>query len=99
MLEASRVLAENVAKENPDKAIMRLAGAILNRKPSDEEAAVLQREHHQSLDYYESNPADAVAFTRVGQQTELNKQNAPAVAAWMTVASLMLNLDEAMTME
>ena len=99
MLEASRVLAENVAKEDPDKAIMRLAGAILNRKPSDGETAVLRREHHQSLDYYESNPADAVAFTRVGQQTELNKQNAPAVAAWMTVASLMLNLDEAMTME
>ncbi len=99
MLEASRVLAENVAKEDPDKAIMRLAGAILNRKPSDGETAVLRREHHQSLDYYESNPADAVAFTRVGQQAELNKQNAPAVAAWMTVASLMLNLDEAMTME
>ena len=99
MLEASRVLAENVAKEDPDKAIMRLAGAILNRKPSDEEAAVLQREHHQSLDYYESNPADAAAFTRVGQQPVLNEQQAPAVAAWMTVASLMLNLDEAMTME
>jgi hypothetical protein len=99
MLEASRVSAEKVAKEDPDKAIMRLAGAILNRKPSDEEAAVLRREHDQSLDYYESNPADAVDFTRVGQQAELNTQNAPAVAAWMTVASLMLNLDEAMTME
>jgi hypothetical protein len=99
MLEASRTLAENVAAENPDKAITRLAGAILNRKPSAKEAAVLQREHHQSLDYYESNPADAVAFTRVGQQPVLTEQKAPAVAAWMTVASLMLNLDEAMTME
>jgi hypothetical protein len=99
MLEASRVLAEKVATEDPDKAITRLAAAILNRAPSDGEAAVLGREHHQSLDYYESNPADAVAFTRVGQQLALDQRNAPKVAAWMTVASLLLNLDEAMTME
>lgn len=99
MLEASRVLAENVAKEDPDKAITRLAGAILNRTPSEKEIDVLRREHQQSLDFYESNPADAAAFTRVGQQPVLNEQEAPAVAAWMTVASLMLNLDEAMTME
>jgi hypothetical protein len=99
MLEASRFLAEKVAKSDPDKAITRLAETILNRTPSEKEAAVLRREHHQSLDYYESNPADAVAFTRVGQQVVLDESSAPQVAAWMTVASLMLNLDEAMTME
>jgi len=99
MLEASRMLAESVAGDDPDKAITRLAAAILNRAPSDKEAAVLRREHHQSLDYYESNPTDAIAFTRIGQQAPLNEQQAPRVAAWMTVASLMLNLDEAMTME
>ena len=99
MLEASRVLAERVAGDDPDQAITRLAAAILNRVPSEVEAAVLKREHHQSRDYYESNPADAVAFTRVGQQAVLDESQAPKVAAWMTVASLMLNLDEAMTME
>jgi hypothetical protein len=99
MLEASRLLAEKVAGDDPDKAITRLAEMILNRTPSEKEAAVLLREHHQSIDYYESNPADAVAFTRVGQQAALNESRAPKVAAWMTVASLMLNLDEAMTME
>ncbi len=99
MLEASRALAERVADGNPEQAMALLSGAILNRTPSDRETAVLLREHHQSLDYYESNPSDAVAFTRVGQQPGLNERNAPKVAAWMTVASLMLNLDEAMTME
>ena len=99
MLEASRVLAERVASEDPDQAISLLGEAILNRSPSTAERAVLLREHHQSLDYYDSNPADAVAFTLVGQQAALTEASAPAVAAWMTVASLILNLDEAMTME
>lgn len=99
MLEASRVLAEKVAKENPDKAIHLLAEAILNRIPSPEETTVLLRERNESLDYYDSNPADAVDFTGIGQQGDLGESEAPNVAAWMTVASLMLNLDEAMTME
>lgn len=99
MLEASRVLAERVSGDDPDKALTLLGETILNRGLSEQETAVVLREHHQSLDYYESNPADAVAFTRVGQQPPLHDRSAPKVAAWMTVASLMLNLDEAMTME
>jgi len=99
MLEASRVLGERVAGLDVGQALGDLAERILNRPPSPEESAVLLREHLQSLGYYESHPDDAVAFTRIGQLAALRESDAPAVAAWMTVASLMLNLDEAMTME
>ena len=100
MLEASRMLAERAGlSDDPDKIIEELALAILGRSLNDQERAVLRREWSESMDYYRSNPADAVRFTQVGQQETLSETRATATAAWMTVSSLMLNLDEAITME
>jgi len=100
MLESSRVLADSVNSEpQPDAALDRLALHVLSRDLEPAERDVLNREHIKALDYYDSNPDDAVLFATVGQQPAPTKENAPAIAAWMTLASMMLNLDEAMTME
>lgn len=100
MLEASRVLANDVATSpQADAALDRLALRVLSRDLEPAEREVLHRERLKALDYYDSNPDDAVRFATVGQQLAPGKEKAPAIAAWMTLASMMLNLDEAMTME
>ena len=74
--------------------------SVIARDTWDErELRVVMGEWEKSRDFYASHPAEALAFTRVGQQPPLDQTRAPQIAAWMTVASLLLNLDEAMTME
>ena len=97
MLEASRALADAVS-ENPSP-LPQLANRILSRELEERERAVIEREWKKALDYYRSHPSEAVRFTSVGQQASLPEDAAPEVAAWMTVASLLLNLDEAISHE
>ena len=100
MLEASRVLADHVAAlPQPDAALDQLALHVLSRELDTAERDVLHRERIKALDCYDSNPEAAVLFATVGQQPAPPKEKAPAIAAWMTLASMMLNLDEAITHE
>jgi hypothetical protein len=100
MLEASRVLADTVLTiPDADAALDQLALHVLSRQLNAAEKAVLHRERIQSLDYYDSNPDDAILFATVGQQPAPSREKAPAIATWMTLASMMLNLDEAITHE
>lgn len=100
MLEASRVLADAAARIPESKlALDELARRVLSRDLATAEQAVLERERIKSLDYYQANPDEAIRFTAVGQQPAPPRATAPALAAWMTVASMMLNLDEAITHE
>ncbi|MCB1062556.1 MAG: DUF1553 domain-containing protein, partial [Verrucomicrobiae bacterium] len=101
MLEASRALADMASLQtaNPENGLLELGRHILNRELESGEIPVLKRELNESLDYFASAPDDAVLFTTVGQQRPLATDKAPTIAAWMTVASLMLNLDEAITQE
>jgi hypothetical protein len=62
---------------------------VLLRKPAAREAAVLDREYERALKHYRANPADAAKLAG----------GAPETAARMVVASLILNLDEAITHE
>ncbi|MCH1409363.1 MAG: DUF1553 domain-containing protein, partial [Verrucomicrobiales bacterium] len=97
MLEASRVLAEKVASQAaPEQELARL---ILTRELEAEESAVVLREQKKALDYYRSHLEEAITFTSIGQQPSLSGETASAIAAWMATASLLLNLDEAMTHE
>jgi hypothetical protein len=100
MLEASRVLADNVASlSNVDAALDQLARHVLSRDLEPREKEVLNRERIKALGYYDSDPNDAIRFATVGQQPAPHQEKAPAIAAWMTLASMMLNLDEAITQE
>lgn len=101
MLEASRVLADSVSARavDPDKTLDDLSLHVLSRELTEAEKTILKREWTKSMDYYSSNRADAVLFTRVGQQEAATEEKAPVIATWMTLASMMLNLDEAITHE
>lgn len=97
MLEASRVLARRVAETSAP--LETLATRVLSRALEPAEITVVIREQKKALDYYRSHPEEAIRFTTIGQQAAPEPNKAPEIASWMTVASLLLNLDEAMTYE
>lgn len=99
MLEASRVLADSVRELNTAAGLQSLSERILSRKLSDDEVSELRQVQESALADYRKQPDAAVQFSTVGQQSAPEAQEAPQTAAWMAVASLLLNLDEAMTRE
>lgn len=101
MLEASRVLADLVVegREDSSNRLESLSRRILGRSLTEAEQVVLTREQSKAADFYSSHADEAVTFSTVGQQPPPPIKIAPDVAAWMTIASLMLNLDEAITHE
>lgn len=93
MLEAARVLADQATGLQP------LAMQVLSRELELDEISVLERERQRALDFYQTHPDEAIKLATVGQQSSPPTERAPGIAAWMTVASMMLNLDEAITHE
>ncbi len=93
MLEAARVLADQAS------GIQQLAMQVLSRELESDEISVLERERQRALSYYQSHATEAVKLATIGQQPSPTMASAPETAAWMTVASMMLNLDEAITHE
>ena len=73
-------------------------GKLLGSRPlTDSELASVRKVFDQAVQYYNDRPAEASEFTTVGQQSPPHEP--AATAAWMTVSSMLLNLDEAMTRE
>ena len=54
---------------------------------------------NKSLEYYRRHPEQAVQFVTVGQQDAPATESSVELAAQMTVASILFNLDEAITHE
>ncbi|MEO0415864.1 MAG: DUF1553 domain-containing protein, partial [Verrucomicrobiota bacterium] len=92
-LEASRVIAEESA------SFEEMAKRILSRALTSDEAVVIEREYQKTLNYYLSEVEQALQLLSVGQQDMPEADAAPEMAARMTVASMLLNLDEAITHE
>jgi hypothetical protein len=101
MLEASRQIAANVwAEHAPDNArINALFRTILSRAPSKPERTVAIRELKRARAHYLSQPEEALTFIDRGQTLLAEFDNVSELAAGMLVASMILNLDEAMTHE
>ncbi|MBL8210403.1 MAG: PSD1 domain-containing protein [Bryobacterales bacterium] len=96
-LEASRVLAEQAMFRRPEDRVPYLFERVLTRKPGVKELAVLQREFERARTLYARQPGEAAKLVRVGQGS-VDKPSAE-LSALMVVASMILNLDEAMTHE
>ncbi len=99
-IEASRKLAERILKEGGESAearidfLFRLATA---RRPTDREHAILMALlRDQERKYREDQPA-AEKLLAVGESPRDPKYPADQLAAWTTMASAVLNLDEAVT--
>jgi len=99
-VEASRKLAERMMSEAgaSDEAkiiyVFRLATA---RAPKAMEIAVLKKIHDRELAVFEKDPAAAKKLLAVGESPLNGKLDQNELAAWSTVASVILNLDETIT--
>jgi hypothetical protein len=73
---------------------------VLSREGDDREAALLGKPLMEAREYYRAHPAEAAKFLKVGQRKPAPEgADLPELAAWTLVASLALNLDEAITHE
>jgi hypothetical protein len=97
-LEAARGLAQRMRREGGNTVQQQIAYGFrccLARRPTHAELARLERLYQQQLRRYQADPKAAQAF--LGAEAE--KPENPELAAMKVVASVMLNLDEAMTKE
>jgi hypothetical protein len=79
--------------------IQEMSLRVLSRELRDAEMTVLTRERDRALDYYRNHPGDAATFLARGQFEPDPSLPASELAAHTIVASLLFNLDEAMTHE
>jgi hypothetical protein len=99
-VEASRALAQRMIVEagrDPAARInfaFRLATA---RKPTAKERQVLRDLAEREVGSYHRDPDAALKLLRVGESKFDNKLDVGELAAWTTVASVILNLDETIT--
>jgi hypothetical protein len=99
-VEASRALAQRILladlADNEDR--MRYAfELVLARRPTVAELTLLQRTYDRELAAFSREPESALAYLNVGE-SDRDRRIVPAEhAAWTTVASMILNLSEAIT--
>lgn len=99
-VEASRKFAERVLVEGPDSVDGRLEFAFRSataRRPSQGELAVLKRLLEKQTARYKQEQAKAVQLLSVGESPRNESLDASELAAWTTVCSALLNLDETLT--
>ena len=99
-LEAARVLAERLIKENQQDTTQQLEKAfrlITGRSPEEPEISMLTEFYAKEINRFENNPQDALAYLSIGE-AELD-QSLPTVqvAALATVSNAIMNTNEAYT--
>ena len=101
-VEAARALAERMIREagsDPDRRIALAYRLATARKPGAEELRVLRDLAHTQLAHYRREREAAAKLVRVGESEFNPKLDVTELAAWTTVASAILNLDETITKE
>jgi hypothetical protein len=97
-VEAARSLAEQSVAAHPagdfaadlDEAFRRL----LARPPSERERDSLERFYEGQLAYYRGEPGEATKLLAVGNSSVVGVADAPTLAAWTSVARVLMNLNE-----
>jgi len=97
-VEAARALAEDMMAEPTAEQGIALAFArVLSRPPRDEETQLLQQLLEKHRAEYQAAPAEASKLVNVGQRVSPGELSEPELAAWISVARVVLNLHEAIT--
>lgn len=99
-VEAARALAERAVLEGgpaPSAVVERAFELVLSRAPTEPEQRELEALHADVLARYRASPAEAKALLDVGDSVASSRVDALELAAWTLVASVILNLDEAVT--
>ena len=100
--EAARFIAQRMMKEAGSDVQSRLRHGfrlVLSRQPTDAETGVLQNSFNYHRDYFASDVSKAQALLKEGQSPADPSLNPAELAAYASVASLVLNLDEAITIQ
>ncbi len=100
-VEAARVLAQRAILEggnDPQARLRFLFREVTARRPNQSEVRILLDLLQRRLDHYRKEPAQAAKLIAVGASKPANIE-ATELAAWTTVASTILNLDETITKE
>jgi hypothetical protein len=98
-MEASRELALQMIGLPESERFQHLYRRVLSRNGTSREIAVLQRELNKALEYYGSHREEARQLLQFGQRVPSAESDLQALAAHTLIASLTLNLDEAITHE
>ena len=101
-VEASRALAERLlteAADDPGKRLERAYELALSREPNGRERDLLLTLLNRELETFQADPEAAKALLSVGESPWPKKLDAAELAAWTTVSSTILNLDETITKE
>jgi mono/diheme cytochrome c family protein len=101
-VEAARFLAERIMRE-PDSdsgsQIQRGFRIVTGRLPRPSETEPLAKAYDQFLDYFAKNPQEAPKLLAIGEAARDKKLPAERHAALTMLANILLNLDEAITLE
>jgi len=100
-LEASRKLAERVVKSSnkDDERLTQLFRIVLCRDLNEIEASALLPLLGKARERFQAAPDKAKQLLKIGSSPRDEKLDAAELAAWTTLCSLVLNLDEAITKE
>jgi hypothetical protein len=101
-VEASRVLAEKTisqAGRDPEKRVDFAFRLATDREPQPRERAVLLTLARQELAEYRRDKTSAMKLIGVGEAKRNPKLDPAELAAWTTVTSTILNMDETITKE
>lgn len=99
-LEAARKLAERSMLLGGTTAESRAIYAFrtaLSRSPTQPEKDLILRLYHQRLDKMRNDPAAAIELLAVGESARDESLSEAELAAWTSVMSVILNLDELIT--
>ncbi len=101
-VEASRRLAQRMLLEGGATIESRLTHGfrlITARTPRPNEMTILKKSLERSLVEFQADPASAASLLKVGEATTDDTINVVELAAYTSLASTMLNLDETVTKE
>jgi len=100
-LEAARFVGQRMLKEAADRDARLRHGfrIVLGRAPSEKELGVLRGSLAYHLDHFASRAAERDAFLAHGDSPSDAALDKRELAAYMAVASLLMNTDEAVTKE
>ena len=101
-VEAARVFAQRILLDGPEDLDGRLKLAFrkaVSRPPLDAEMKVLRSRYQAQLKHYEADRAAASKVVNAGAAPRPATLDVAEHAAWTTVASMLLNLDEVIMRE
>lgn len=99
-VEAARALAEKILREGGEDNVSRVNWAFrqaVSHSPESEVVHVLAEVHEKHLAYYRSNLEAAKQVSQVGNRPLPQDMDMAELAAWTSVARVLLNLHETIT--